>query len=657
MAKDFTSDLVGTPFETALQAMQNSAANTSGDKKTLVVFYLDGGMDCHNFISPANTASSNRIKYDNNRSRTKILVDTSKQTLLPGSTEWQLHPRFFGKIHNSNTAQPDISTSDSEIAVTSSYERYANGVVSVLSTSHGLLDGDKVYADFTPFANTTPSSPTFPTDGLYPITYVDASKFTIIPEPLITGIISTTTFKFVKEKGTAMAPFRSGDAVVIMNAGPLVYPVYRNEFKTSYPWNYLPASTGTKKLPLQLSSHSDQKYQWQSATPNLPVNPTGWMGRMMDLINPAFNTSTNLPTTFSRQGRPNGLYAKSLNLVVIATNGLVSSSGATSKSIFDTNANITVNKFDNLMLNLDTKILPTMLINGKQVTNPMMLEYLNAHNRTNTNILSINTMLTNNSLFTTNFSAVSENSTWKPVATTKTIAQICRSMFNDTNTAAGNVSQRRQLIYMTLGGFDQHDGLIPDLDNNLATVSKTIQKFWEALNEVNTPSYVANNTLMLVYSEFGRSLIGNEDGSDHAWGGHVILVGKPVNGIGKSKSANGVTYIGKSIYGTPPNLDPAGPDFVPYNSSLIPSTPVDTIYATIAKWFGVPDNWYDAAGNVVSKGTAGAVNPMELVLPNLSNFDYNPSANIFAPTWAASNPTEGTFREMKGLLKDYTFGQ
>jgi hypothetical protein len=36
MAKDFTSDLVGTPFETALQAMQNYAANTSGDKKTLV---------------------------------------------------------------------------------------------------------------------------------------------------------------------------------------------------------------------------------------------------------------------------------------------------------------------------------------------------------------------------------------------------------------------------------------------------------------------------------------------------------------------------------------------------------------------------------------------------------------------------------------------
>ena len=656
MAKDFTTALAGTPYETALQAMYNSAANTAGDKKTLIVLNLDGGLDCHNYISPANTASNNRIQYASRRSRAMVPVDTSKQTLLPGSTEWQMHPRFFGKSHTSNVSQPDIVVSgdlvDSEIAVTANYNRDAFGVVTVTSLTHGLVEGDKIYADFSPFANTTPASATAPTDGLYSITYIDASSFTITPQPVVSGTpIALTAFKFVREKKTAMAPFRSGDAAVIMNVGTLVFPAYRSEFRSTYPFDYLPALTKSKSIPLQLASHSDQQYQWLSATPNLALNNTGWMGRLMDLINPAFNVNTNLPTSFTLRGRNNGLNGKSMNLVAMSPAGLVSSQGITSKVVVDTSSGISIDKLNSLLLGMDINSLPTMLIDGAQVRNPMMLEYIQSQTRTNTNISSINSMLTNNGIFNTSFSSSHENSYFKPVAGTKTIAQLARSMFNDSPTG---VSQRRQLIYMNLGGFDQHDGIIPDLDKNLATVTKTIQKFCEALNDVNTPSSVANNTLMLIYSEFGRSLIGNEDGSDHAWGGHTTIVGKPVNGFGKSKSANGVTYVGSSIYGTPPDLNISGPDFVPFASLLIPSTPVDTVYATICKWFGVPDDWYDAAGNVVPKGTAGSVNPMELVLPNLSNHDYNPSANIFAPTWAKSGET---FREMKSLLKDYTFDQ
>jgi uncharacterized protein (DUF1501 family) len=408
----------------------------------------------------------------------------------------------------------------------------------------------------------------------------------------------------------------------------LVYPVYRNEFKTSYPWNYLPESTLTKKLPLQLSSHSDQKLHWYTATPQLPSNKTGWLGRTMDLINPAFNTSTNLPTTFLLWNLNSGTYGIVPNVVSMTPTGL--------SAKFCTFGGYATSSFDQLF------------INNTQVTNPMMREYLDGQIRANNNLKNIGTMLTSgtNPSFT-NFSTTGDDVTFNPVNRIKSIVQLIRSMHNDTTTVSGPVSQRRQIHHMVLGRFDQHDGLIPDLDNRMITVSKSINQFWNALNDGNTPSAAANNTLMMIYSEFGRSLYGNADGSDHAWGGHVTLVGKPVNGFGKSKSANGVTYIGKSIYGTPPNLDKSGPDFVPFASLLIPTTPVDTIYATIAKWFGVPDNWYDAAGNVVSKGTAGSVNPMELVLPNLSNFDYNPSANIFAPTWAQSGET---FREMKGLL-------
>ena len=635
MAKDFTTGLTGTNFETALQAMQNAAANTAGDKKALVIFYLNGGMDCHNFISPANTASNNRTNYVNARPLMVVPVDNTRQTRLPGSTEWQIHPRFFGMHHSSHATQPSIVTSaggsynDTEIAVATNYTRDTDGLVTFGPSTHGMANGENVYVDFSPFSNTSISLSTDPTDGLYAITVVNASNFTIIPQPVITGNpITSTSARYVREKKTAMKLFKDGNAAVIMNVGPLIYPAYRSEWQSGYPYKYSPSLTGAKKLPYQLSSHSDQQLEWYTALPDKPASPTGWLGRMMDLVNPSYNANTNLPTLYTLRGLKSGLYSTVPNLVSMKSTGLPS------KGV-NVNAGNTLKKLDDL------------IINNQTVPNVLMREYLDAQIRANTNSASIGTMLSLNGTFAnTTFvvSAESTNNTYTPVSNIKAIIQIIRSMFNDTTTAAGNVSQRRQVHFLELGGFDQHDDLIPDLDSRLYTVTKTIQKFQEALDE--TPN-IANNTLMLVYSEFGRSLIGNADGSDQAWGGHAMVIGKPVNGNTKSKTANTITYTGKSIYGSPPSINTAGPDFVPFASLLIPTMPVDTVYATIAKWFGIPDGWYFANGVSTVAGTSGAVNPMELITPYLSNFNYNPAANIGAPTWAVS---EDSFREIKGLL-------
>jgi len=563
MAKDFTSGLTGTAYQTALQAMQNVAANTAGDKKALVIFYLNGGMDCHNFISPANTASSNRTYYTNARPAMVVPVDNTGQTKLPGSTEWQLHPRFFGMQHSSPTTQSSIVISsskyfDSEIALEANYTRDTNGLVTFGPSTHGLSTGDKVYTDFSPFSNTSPSLATDPTDGLYTITVTDSLNFTLTPQPVVTGApIASTTARYVVEKKTAMKAFRDGSAAVIMNVGTLIYPAYRSEWQTTYPYTYIPSLTGAKKLPNQLSSHSDQQLEWFTAVPDKPANPTGWLGRMMDLVNPAYNANTSLPTTYTLRGLRSGLYSTVPNLVSMTSSGLKS------KAV-NGNAGLTTKKIDDLF------------INNQTTSNSLMREYLDAHIRANTNVQSIGTMLSQNGTFTTSFNMYGESSsnTFTPVPNIKAIIQIIRSMSNNTTTAAGTVSQRRQVHYLELGGFDQHDELVTDLDARLYTVSKTIQKFQEAISEFPD---VANNTLMLVYSEFGRSLIGNADGSDHAWGGHAMVVGKSVNGYGKTKTANGSTYIGTSIYGSPPNLNTAGNDFVPFASLLIPTMPVDTV--------------------------------------------------------------------------------
>ena len=81
-----------------------------------------------------------------------------------------------------------------------------------------------------------------------------------------------------------------------------------------------------------------------------------------------------------------------------------------------------------------------------------------------------------------------------------------------------------------------------------------------------------DNTFTFTNSDFGRTLTSNGDGSDHAWGGHQIIMGGAVDG-------------GK-VYGTYPRLTPDDPQFLNRRGALVPSTSMDQMSATIAKWFG-----------------------------------------------------------------------
>ena len=79
-------------------------------------------------------------------------------------------------------------------------------------------------------------------------------------------------------------------------------------------------------------------------------------------------------------------------------------------------------------------------------------------------------------------------------------------------------------------------------------------------------------------SDFNRTYTTNGDGTDHAWGGHHLILGGAVKG--------------GDIYGTFPTVgvdDAASgfnnPDMA--GNALIPTTSVDQYLATIGRWFGV----------------------------------------------------------------------
>jgi uncharacterized protein (DUF1501 family) len=146
-----------------------------------------------------------------------------------------------------------------------------------------------------------------------------------------------------------------------------------------------------------------------------------------------------------------------------------------------------------------------------------------------------------------------------------------------------SLSLKRQMFFVSIGGFDHHDDLLGSQPGLLAGLSQALDAFYEATIELGVASSVTTFTA----SDFGRSLSSNGDGSDHGWGGHHFIVGDAVRG--------------GRFYGTMPVLQNNGPDDTG-TGQIIPTTSVDQYAATLARWFGV--------------GEA----ELDLIFPNLGNF-------------------------------------
>ena len=84
---------------------------------------------------------------------------------------------------------------------------------------------------------------------------------------------------------------------------------------------------------------------------------------------------------------------------------------------------------------------------------------------------------------------------------------------------------------------------------------------------------IADRVTTFTASDFGRTLSSNGRGSDHAWGGNMMVMGGAVQG--------------GDIYGSYPSLALGGPVDTG-RGRLIPTLSVDEYFADLALWFGVP---------------------------------------------------------------------
>ncbi len=83
-----------------------------------------------------------------------------------------------------------------------------------------------------------------------------------------------------------------------------------------------------------------------------------------------------------------------------------------------------------------------------------------------------------------------------------------------------------RFFYTTHGGFDTHASQMPMHSNLWTQVSRAVADFWNDMEEQSA----SDNIVMLLFSEFGRRVKENGQGTDHGSGGVAFAVGPRVKG-------------------------------------------------------------------------------------------------------------------------------
>ena len=332
--------------------------------------------------------------------------------------------------------------------------------------------------------------------------------------------------------------FNAGKMAAVLNIGTLIHPTT----KAQYTAQNVP-------VPPKLFSHNDQQSFFQSASPE--GASSGWGGRIGDLFE-AGNGNATL-TCINATGNAVFLSGKKVSQYSVSRNGPVALYSNTPTLFGSATANMALRSMisaprTHLLENEHTRVTKRSLDAFPDVSTalggaPTFSTYFDLHNPL----------------------AIQLNVVARMIA------------------ASEQLGAKRQVFFVSQTGYDLHSKLAETQPLLLDTLAKALKSFYDTTVELGISDKVTNFT----GSDFGRSIVNNDNGSDHGWGGTQFVLGGAVKG--------------KEFYGKSPVFANNGPDDVG-QGRLLPTTSVEQYAATLATWFGV------------------SASDMPSVLPSINNF-------------------------------------
>lgn len=387
-------------------------------------------------------------------------------------------------------------------------------------------------SNYTEYANTR-SNLALPQGDLLPLNFTDnnGKQFGLHPSmPEVQTLFNNQKLSFVS------------------NVGTLVEPTTKAQYLN-----------GNVSVPVGLLSHADQIQQWQTSIPQTRSSK-GWGGRMADILQ-AGNGNQNI----------------SMNISLSGTNIFQVGNSSTEYAIrASAGGSVGINVKEG------TSALDMALKGGAE--NLLAQQYQDIYKSTFTN--KINTSQANHEEFSAAISqAPALNTTFSNNDVSANMELIAKTI-----AVRNTLNVNRQTFFITFGGWDHHDGVLDNQVAMLSVVSKALSEFQSAMEELGLADCVTTFTA----SDFGRTLTSNGNGSDHAWGGNVMVMGDSVNG--------------GQIFGEYPSLALGSNDDIG-GAILLPTISTDEYFAELSKWFGVSNG------------------DLSYVLPNIGNF-YDPNNGV-----------------------------